>query len=80
MKSWEKIRESFQCPKCRGKNAAAHRVTLSRTSVSQLLPLNPGKYIFLTCALCGYTEVYDLSVYAGEKKQLKNEHSAAQEA
>jgi predicted nucleic-acid-binding Zn-ribbon protein len=32
--------------------------------ISKLLGREPGQFVFVTCTLCGFTETYDLSVYA----------------
>jgi len=56
--------ERFRCAKCRNTTAIVRKVALSKGISPELLSGGGGKYRFLTCALCGYTEVYDLSVYA----------------
>lgn len=71
---------NFTCSKCRGKKAVLNKVSLSRLSGSQILPLKRGKYIFLTCALCGYTEVYDLALYAKSEEFEEKKIEQPQEA
>lgn len=54
----EKLTANFCCAKCHGKTAVTKTVSLGR-GLPELLTLSPGKYILLTCGLCGYTEIYD---------------------
>lgn len=57
------LAESFKCPKCRGEKAVVRMVAFPKTM--KLFNKNaPGKYLFLTCTLCGYTEIFDLALYA----------------
>jgi len=59
------LTEDFRCPKCRGRKAYSSEVELPKGVLADLLPLKSGKrYAVLTCALCGYTEFYDLAVVA----------------
>lgn len=53
-----RLLNNFCCPKCRGKSAATKTVPLSR-GLGDLLGLSANRYVLLTCALCGYTEIYD---------------------
>jgi len=54
----------FRCPKCRNQDAIVHKVTLTAGILPELLRRGGAKYRLVTCSLCGYTEIYDLSVYA----------------
>lgn len=63
----ETLGSAFKCPKCRGDQAHARRVRLPTAKLSTLFHREPGEFVFVTCALCGYTEVYDLAVYAHAK-------------
>jgi len=54
----------FHCIKCRNTTAIVRKVSLAKGIFPELLTRGGGKYRFVTCSLCGYTEVYDLSVYA----------------
>jgi len=56
----------YCCPKCRNKTAIVRKVNLAKGILPELLTRGGGKYRFVTCNLCGYTELYDLSIY--EKK------------
>ena len=54
---------NFQCAKCRNKTAIVRKVNLSKGILPDLLVGGGGKYRFVTCSLCGYTEIYDLAIY-----------------
>jgi predicted nucleic-acid-binding Zn-ribbon protein len=74
----EKLLESFCCQKCRGRSAVVRQVLLPRSKLPKFL--DPGKYIFLICTLCGYTEIYDQLAYARNEETAKKESSLIQEA
>lgn|GEM_PF-1991995 len=59
----ERLTANFCCAKCRGKSAVARTVSLSR-SLGDLLRLPSQPYVLVTCALCGYTEIYHTAAYA----------------
>lgn len=54
---------NYRCPKCRNTTAVVRKVNLAKGILSELLIRGGGKYRFVTCSLCGYTEIYDQSVY-----------------
>jgi predicted nucleic-acid-binding Zn-ribbon protein len=60
----EKTVADYRCPKCRNSGVITRRVNLATGILPELLTRGGGKYIFLTCSLCGYTEIYDLALYA----------------
>lgn len=64
---FDAIAEAFCCPKCRGRSAHADQATLT-LSGGRFFPLKPGRFLVVTCTLCGYTEFYDLSVRATEEE------------
>jgi predicted nucleic-acid-binding Zn-ribbon protein len=59
----EAIRSHFCCPKCRGQSAQVDQATLPLTG-GRFFPLKPGRFLVVTCTLCGYTEFYDLTICA----------------
>lgn len=61
----EKLQSEFICPKCRGRGAVVHEVSIGR-SVANILPLAANSYLAATCSLCGYTEFYHLAVVEKE--------------
>jgi predicted nucleic-acid-binding Zn-ribbon protein len=56
--------KDYRCAKCRNTSAVVRKVNLTKGSLPELLIRGGGKYRFVTCTLCGYTEIYDLSIYA----------------
>jgi len=65
MPSSPKSKENFCCAKCRNREAISREGTLPAGSFADLLGLKAGsRYLFVTCTLCGYTELYDLAVVA----------------
>lgn len=63
MEPAEQLAQSFCCVKCQGKQASTRCVTLSG-GLPHILALSQGKYVLVSCALCGYTEMYSLAAYA----------------
>jgi len=79
-KKTEFLEETFHCAKCRGEKAVINKLTLSRSSFSSLLPINSGKYIFVSCALCGFTEIYNLAAYEKQEETKTKKLNQIQEA
>ncbi len=65
-----RLTAAFCCTKCRGKAAVTRRVQLTR-SLPELLGLTHGKYVLLTCTLCGYTEIFDPAVYVADAEEIE---------
>lgn len=76
----QKFQESFRCAKCHGKESIIRRVSLSTSSLTGFLPLVSDKFYAVTCILCGYTELYDESVYEKQFKRSQEDLRATQEA
>ncbi|MEI7632690.1 MAG: zinc ribbon domain-containing protein [bacterium] len=79
MNAEEKLKVNFTCVKCRGKTALTRVVPFKRAlsdvisqPIKQSLPEVFGtsgqKFILVSCALCGYTEIYNLAAYAMQSK------------
>lgn len=64
LKRIETLGANFCCPKCKGRSAQVDQARLPL--VGGRFPLKPGKFLVVTCTLCGYTEFYDQSVFAEE--------------
>ena len=75
-----RLKKNFRCPKCRGKEAIARRISLSTSPLSGFIPLVSGKFYSLTCLLCGYTELYDETVYEKQSRKADKDIRATQEA
>ena len=76
----DKLKASFTCPKCHGKEAIVRRVAISTSHLTSILPLASGKFYGVTCILCGYTEFYDESAFEKQEKKAKNDVRITQEA
>ena len=72
MEIYQRIQERFKCPKCHNPSSVCKEVSLSKVS-EKLLGGHSDKYLFVSCALCGYTETYNLKVLAhsAEKEPLR---------
>jgi len=67
----------YCCAKCRGKVGVVRKVNLNKGILPDLLTRGGGKYRFVTCSLCGYTEVYDMAIYARKTKPEPCEDKSA---
>jgi predicted nucleic-acid-binding Zn-ribbon protein len=74
------LTENYCCAKCRNRSGTVKKVHLPRSSFPDLFGITGGRYLFLTCTLCGYTEMFDLAVYARSRETGKEEADAVQEA
>lgn len=73
----ESIKETFQCPKCKGKHPLITEHAIPRGGPGKIpLPILD-RYLFVSCTLCGYTETYNLKVI--EKVENKASKPVAQE-
>jgi len=76
MRPIESLLANFRCPKCRNTSAVAKEVALG--SVAERIPLvGSGKYVFVSCALCGYTEVYNQKILVNAKDREQEGVKAA---
>jgi predicted nucleic-acid-binding Zn-ribbon protein len=62
----DKLGQEFACARCGEKGAHVERVSMSGTGVSRLFEVQPYRYAFVSCANCGYTEVYNLDTLEGK--------------
>ncbi len=69
MKKFDSLVENFHCIKCKGNKGIVNKISVSKLNADKIIPLNRGKYLFLTCALCGYTEVFDLVLYLNQDQR-----------
>lgn len=70
MKPIESLLADFKCPKCCHRTGAAKEVALG--SMAERIPLvGGGKFVFLSCTLCGYTEVYNQKILVDAKEKEK---------
>jgi predicted nucleic-acid-binding Zn-ribbon protein len=66
----EDIQQHFCCAKCRGHTPSITRAHLPLSG--SRFPLRPGRYLVVTCTLCGYTEFYDLAAFADQKETAED--------
>lgn len=60
------LAEAFICRKCDHRGAEVQRLSMSGTGISRLFDVQPYRYAFVSCAHCGYTEVFNLKTLAGK--------------
>ncbi len=74
-KASDRLLAEFRCPKCRSREAVSREVVLA--GLSERVFGDPGehRYLLASCALCGYTEIYNLQLYvqAEQSSRAKNE-------
>jgi len=54
--------EDFSCPKCQGREGIVKRLAMSGTGFSRFFDIQHHEYAFVSCADCGYTQVYNLDI------------------
>jgi predicted nucleic-acid-binding Zn-ribbon protein len=67
----------FHCAKCRNTTAIVRKINLAKGILPELLARGGSRYRLVTCGLCGYTEIYDLAVYAKKQALETREDKAA---
>jgi len=60
------LAEKFICPRCGTHGAHTERLAMSGTGLSRLLEIQAHRYVFVSCANCGFTEVFNLRVLEGK--------------
>jgi len=55
----ESLAAGFVCVKCGNAGARTRAVSMSGVGLSRLIDFRLYTYVFVSCAHCGYTEVYD---------------------
>ena len=76
MTRMEEIRNSYCCPKCHGRKPILNEHGIPKAGKVPLPILN--RFMFVSCALCGYTEIYNLKIT--EKSGVEEESPIAEEA
>jgi predicted nucleic-acid-binding Zn-ribbon protein len=56
----EPLASKFRCARCDHRRARVERLALSGPGLFNLFEVQPHRYAFVSCARCGYTEVYGL--------------------
>jgi hypothetical protein len=58
----QELARRFVCAKCRSEGAHVKRIAATGTGLSRLFDIQHNKFIALSCANCGYTELYNARV------------------
>ncbi|MGM9986708.1 MAG: zinc ribbon domain-containing protein [Bacillaceae bacterium] len=53
---------TFMCVKCRCRQSIIKEGYISNSSFMPLFPSQQSKYAFVSCANCGYTEIYNIKI------------------
>ncbi len=72
----QEIANSYCCPKCHGKKPILNEHGIPRSGKVPLPILN--KFLFVSCGLCGYTEIYNLKI--AEQLGVEEERLITEEA
>ena len=71
--------EQFRCPKCNGRHAVTRRASIAKSGIADLLGIKAGgRYLLVTCGLCGFTELYDMAIIEPETSAAAGEKSSAE--
>lgn len=62
MEPEDRLKAAFCCAKCHGRHAETRVVNLA-TGLPHILSRGSGRYVLVSCVLCGYTEIYNLAAY-----------------
>lgn len=60
------LAQKFVCTRCGQRGAEVERLSMSGTGLSRLFEVQPHRYAFVSCANCGFTEVYNLKLLEGQ--------------
>ncbi len=63
------LARKFVCPKCKERGGHVERLALSGTGITRWFDFQPYRYAFVSCEVCGYTEIFNLRML-GEKDDL----------
>jgi predicted nucleic-acid-binding Zn-ribbon protein len=61
------ISARFKCAKCSGTTCHTKEVAMTGTGLSKLFDIQHNHFLFVSCANCGYVEVYNPDVLSGKK-------------
>lgn len=62
----DRLSKAFRCQKCQHHGAQVERRALSGTGLTRFFEIQPYSYAFVSCANCGYTEIFDLKTLEGK--------------
>ncbi|OMF16462.1 hypothetical protein BK131_00155 [Paenibacillus amylolyticus] len=64
----EMIERRFVCTKCRGTDCNIKEAPMSGAGLSKVFDIQHNHYLFVSCASCGYVEIFDPDVLKGKKQ------------
>jgi predicted nucleic-acid-binding Zn-ribbon protein len=62
----DKLAGAFVCPKCLHSGGHVEHLAMSGTGLSRLLEIQTYRYAFVSCKNCGFTEIFNLKILAGQ--------------
>jgi hypothetical protein len=68
----KEIESRFRCAKCINTGASVRSVAMTGTGLSRFLNIQHNRYVFASCNMCGYTEIYDLDKLSGGRDTVRN--------
>ena len=68
----KEIESRFKCAKCHNTGASVKSLAMTGTGLSRFLNIQHNRYVFASCNICGYTEIYDLDKLSGGKDTVIN--------
>ena len=74
----ERIAEQFICAKCHNRTCHVDDAAVSTGPLSRVLPVPMGRYLAVSCGLCGYTEFYNLAIHADAEQPAPRAAQAEQ--
>ena len=75
-----KMKKEFCCPKCRGRQALDREVVQSVGVRGKILRAPEDRFLYLTCSLCGYTEMYSMAILARQEEPATEKIEAVEES
>jgi len=68
----KEIESRFRCAKCNNMGASVKSLAMTGTGLSRFLNIQHNRYVFASCNICGYTEIYDLDRLSGGRDTVRN--------
>ncbi len=57
------IADSFQCAKCGHEECEINEGAMTGAGLSNILDINYQHYVFISCAKCGFVEIYNPNIW-----------------
>jgi len=64
----EKIARRFRCAKCRNSSGKIRRFAATGSGITRFIDWQRNEFLSVSCSRCGYTEIYDPSVFEEKGK------------